>query len=548
MPKDPIEKAFLAELEAIEKFRISYTGAFPNVPLAREDPDVRRLIEAMAMFTARTRLAAERNVGQGMVRIFRQHFPFLLSPVPAMTMLKASPSSRYVDVTQIPRNTEVRAGHDPGRDAPERVYRFRTLAKLRILPIRLDSINLYRPGGRGFRIVLGFASAFPRNDEIGELRLYVNHLNDFLSSLTVLHALKTHLVSASVVFGEKVKDDTVGQPCEVSFGAPPATVDELDDYNHPLELARSFFRLPQQELYLMVHGIRAPRNWERFAVCLDVDEAWPTELRLSAEAFQLHVVPIVNVLKAMANPIECDGTRERWPVKHPEPSARYVPHSVLGVYRMTRDGLSPMKPAVVGARGDTYEAIIEGRGERRGAWVSLNLPDAFEEPERVVVDAMWHQPGLGGITASELRVRLADRMVDGVTFACAGPLVGHFDSDLEEDREALLQLLSIKNQRFLGLDDLALLLRALGADRQKYFSKVVASIRDLSVRTAPYARRSAGFKYTYEVTFDDLDSSDVPVVDLFCGKLLEILTAWSTEEIVELVARLPNLEKTFHYS
>jgi len=135
-----------------------------------------------------------------------------------------------------------------------------------------------------------------------------------------------------------------------------------------------------------------------------------------------------------------------------------------------------------------------------------------------------------------------------VTFACAGPLVGHFDSDLEEDREALLQLLSIKNQRFLGLDDLALLLRALGADRQKYFSKVVASIRDLSVRTAPYARRSAGFKYTYEVTFDDLDSSDVPVVDLFCGKLLEILTAWSTEEIVELVARLPNLEKTFHYS
>jgi len=548
MPKDPIEKAFLAELEAIEKFRISYTGAFPNVPLVREDPDVRRLIEAMAMFTARTRLAAERNVGQSMVRLFRQHFPFLLSPVPAMTMLQALPSSRYVDLTQLPRNVEVRAVYNPGREAPEQVYRFRTLSRLRILPIRLEGINLYRPSGRGFRIVLAFASAFPRNDEIGELRLYVNHLNDFLSSLTVLHAIKTHLIRASIVFGERVNDDTVGQPCEVSFGAPPADSDEIDDFNHPLEIARSFFRLPRQELYLTVQGIRTPRNWDRFTVCLDVDDAWPTELRLSAEAFQLHVVPIVNVVKAMANPIECDGTRERWPVKHPEPSARFAPHSILGVYRMTRDGLSPMKPAVVGARGDTYEAFLDGRGERRGAWVSLNLPNAFEAPERVAVDAMWHQPGLRGIGASDLRARLADRMVDGVSFACVGPLVSHAESDLEDDREALLQLLSIKNQKFLGLDDLASLLRALGADREKYFSKVVASIADLSVRTAPYARRSAGFKYTYELTFEDLDSSDVPVVDLFCEKLLDVLAAWSTEEIVELVAKLPNLEKTFHYS
>jgi len=58
-----LEKAFLAELESLEKFRISYTGLYPNAPLTREDPDVRRLMEAMAMFTARTRLAAERSLG-----------------------------------------------------------------------------------------------------------------------------------------------------------------------------------------------------------------------------------------------------------------------------------------------------------------------------------------------------------------------------------------------------------------------------------------------------------------------------------------------------
>lgn len=548
MPKDSIDKTFLAELEAIEKFRISYTGMYPNVPLAREDPDVRRLIEAMAMFTARTRLAAERSVAQSMLRIFRQHFPFLLCPVPAMTMLRALPSSRYVDVTQIPANTEVRLTYSPGKEAPDQVYRFRTLSKLRILPIRLESVNIFRPGGRGFRLVLGFASAFPRNDPIGDLRIYVNHLNDFLSSVTVLHAIKSHLARASVVFDAKVKEDTVGQPCDVSFGAPSPEVDDLDDFNHPLDLARAFLRLPQQELFLNVHGIRPPRNWERFSVCLDVDDAWPTDLRLSAEVFQLHVVPIANIVKETANPVECDGTKERWPVTHPDPAGRYAPHSIRGVYRMMRTGLSPMTPAVLGVRGDTYEAIVEGQGERRNAWITLNLPNAFESPERVVVEAMWHQPGFGGITASELHPRLADRLVDGVSLECVGSVVGHADSELENDREALLQLLSIKNQKFLKLDDLDLLLRALGANRQRYFSRIVASIRDLSVTTAPYARRSAGFKYTYEITFEDLDSADLPVVDLFCGKLLEVLAAWSTEEVVGLVARLPNLEKVLQYA
>ena len=53
---DRLERAFLAELEALEKFRISYTGLYPSAPLAHEDPDIRRLMEALAMFTARTRL------------------------------------------------------------------------------------------------------------------------------------------------------------------------------------------------------------------------------------------------------------------------------------------------------------------------------------------------------------------------------------------------------------------------------------------------------------------------------------------------------------
>ena len=48
----------------------------------REDPDVRRLIESMAFFTARTRLSSIRNIQNTRRRLFEQYFSFLLHPVP----------------------------------------------------------------------------------------------------------------------------------------------------------------------------------------------------------------------------------------------------------------------------------------------------------------------------------------------------------------------------------------------------------------------------------------------------------------------------------
>src|SRR4051812_3658837 len=240
MAQDPLDKAFLAELEALEKFRISYTGIHPTAPLAREDPDVRRLIEAMAMFTARTRMATQRNVGQSMLRIFRQHFPYLLSPIPAMSMLRAKTSARYVDVTEIPRGTDVYLleKEGSGQGATEHVYRFQTLAPVRILPIELEGIDIYRldarssagaggaggaggsatgSPGKGFRILFRFAAGFPRNDEIKTISLYVNQLNDLFSSLTVFYQLKEHLKAATVVFDKQVKEDSHGQPVDVHF-------------------------------------------------------------------------------------------------------------------------------------------------------------------------------------------------------------------------------------------------------------------------------------------------------------------------------------------
>jgi type VI secretion system protein ImpG len=547
--QDLLEKTFLAELEALEKFRISYTGLHRNTPLTREDPDVRRLIEAMAMFTARTKLAGQRSIDLSLLRIFRQHFPYLLDPPPAMTMLRAETTARYVDMTELPRGTEVYLIENTDKKSKARTFRFRTLGKLRILPIEIESVDIFKTKHKSYRLLVRFTTAFRRNDEIGDIDLYVNHLDDLPSSLMVLYAFKRHLRSVSVVWDkDHIDEDTQGTPCQVSFGMPEGARQELERLDHPLLRARSFVHYPRQELYINVKGVRAPRNWQSFTVVFDLKDSWPTELALTKDAFNLHVVPMINQRQEMGDPIEHDGTKERHPVRHPDHGAHFNLQRLLAVYLMSDKGLVPLEPAILGTMRDSYDVYYEGQDEDRRAYLTLNLPGAFDKPVRVAMEALWYQPGLRGKLASDFHAKLADRFVDGVKWSLGGPLATPADNDLVSDRDGLLELLSIKNQRFLQTGDLLFLLGALGVKREPFFAGIVEALSLVNVVSKPLAKGSHGFKYIYELTFDELDSTDLPRLDLFCGKLLDVLIAWSVEEVVEITAIVKNLAQTLQYA
>lgn len=539
---DALYKAFLVELEALEKFRMAYTGLYPLAPLGREDQDVRRLIEAMAIFTARTRLSGQRALSRTTLRLFRQHFSYVLNPLPAMTMLKARLDGKFVDAAEIPRGSEVIVSRQAAPNVEAERLHFRTLAPIRLLPVSLESGSMFKRAAGGWRLLLRFESAFPRNDEIGTLRLYVNYLNELLSSLTVHHALKTSLLGASVFFDQEVKEDAVGRPCEVRFGAPPIAGGEVEAFDHPLQLARAALHFPQQELFLDLEVPAPPRNWRSFTVVLDLSAKWPSQLRLTAEAFELNVAPMINLMRTWANPVECDGLRERYAVQHPDPLGGFRVQAVMGVYRLDGEGMIPLRPGVVEGGEGTYETEHEGQGVQRKSWVSLSLGSAFQKPIRCAIDAYWHQPRPQPIDPTDLEVALADRYLEGAHWSCLGPVVPAAENRLEGSQDGLLQLLSIKNQRFLRREELHFVLEAMGARDQRLFTELVEAIASVEVRSKPFARATGGFKYIYRITWSTLDPFQVPALSLLSARMLDILAAWSTEEVVELEVAVPNLE------
>jgi type VI secretion system protein ImpG len=549
---DNLYQAFLSELETLEKFRITYSGMHPFARIDRDDQDVQRLVEAFAVFSARSRLAGERSVNRQTLRMFQQHFPYLLSPTPAMTMLKASPTMRFVDATDLPAHTEttitVPKATLPGQPIAFDTYSFRTLHPIRILPIELEQIRLQARGTEGYQLHLDFASSFPRNDTIRELNLFINHLNDFTSSLLVCSELERNLQNATIQFDEG-SDNPDPSVCRVQFGPPPTTTEPGADLAMgPIERIRMAFHYPHQELFLRVKVNRTPRNWRHFTITLNLDRSWSPELKLTPDTFQLAAAPLVNIKQQMSNPIMCDGTKARYGVKHPESSEGYRIHSILGVYEASDQGLTPIFPETISSSTDSYFAEVDGEADKRRGFLHLNLEKALLEPVTVSVDALWVQPNVGHGDILESSVSLPSRFIEGVEWERVGLIEPCRESPLKDHFESLLRIVSLKSQRFLNHEEIVFLLEALGADRNQSFRRLLRAMTSTDIQQQPYGRQSKSTKHVYRITLQNLDANLLPAANLFFAKVLELLSVWSIEEVVELIVEIPNLERTLTFT
>jgi len=533
---DPLYKEFLEEMGALENFRMSYAAAHPSASLDRDDPDVKRLIEALAFFSARTKRAGIRNIIASQRRIFQQFFSYLMSPLPAMAMLQAMPGGQFAETVLFPKGSGISVSPENGESAI-----FKTLHDLRVLPVSLEDVNMLLMPGKGYRLLLNLAAPYPRNDDIGWIQFHINHLNDFLTSLRVLHTLKRHLVRASVAFDEKVSESTHGELCEVSFGKR-VDENEEEDLSHPLEKERLFFHFPWQELFMNVQVPKPSRNWRRFTLCLDLDAQWPRTLILNKDIFQLFVTPIINLRRKMAQPVLCNGTKERYAIRYPEMEYGFKLHSVLGVYEVTKSGMIPVTPGIVSGTTGSYE-IEPSRDEtaERDKYLILHFPEAFENPRTIAIDALWLQPQFSKTIDKRLQIVPYQRNIVGLRWELPLDIVPHTENRLTKDREGFLRLLTLVNKSIRSLDDLSEILRSMGSVIEGQFQPAYELLTEIRVEEAPQRNheKEGMIKNVYYLHFKDFDTAIYPLLESFREHICYILDAWVSEAVVEVGIDVP---------
>lgn len=528
---DQLQTELLSEMRALEAFRAGYAARHPQSLLTQEDPDVHRLMEALAFFSLRTRRAGLRNLRSTWQRLFRAYFDYLLAPAPAMAMVQALPNHRLVEVAALPRGTEVRI------EAPDgSIGSFRTLAPLRVLPLTLARAQLLHPPQGGARLVLELRARTPRQEPPGLLRLHVRYLDDYPLSLRVLHYLRTQLRQALVVYQDPVLETTTGPACAVSFGAVADNDQGLVEPGaHPLSRIRSFFHFPEQEQFLNVQVPPSPRPYSRVSLCLDLESPWPSGLAPDPDLFRLFTVPVVNLRKELAEPILCDGTRDSYPIRNRSLDRGLVLHSVLGVYHVTGRGLEPLPTSAL--PGDIGGFEVEEELTDRGAQHRLivRMPEAFRSPRHLAVEALWHQPAFAERAVGALQVSLPERYLVGVDLAVRGMVRPPVESPLREDANGLLAMMALRMKSPLELNDVRTLLAHMGTLHGGPYRDLPQRVRALHAEVAPDAAlRGTGLRHRYTAALTPYDPSDQGMVTTFLGQVQALLSAWTADAAVEL--------------
>lgn len=532
---DGLFEDFQRELESLETFRDQFRSFYDFAGLDRADPDVQRMVEALAFFSARTRREAERALVRHERRALEQLFPYLLSPMPSMALLLVEGARAMSDARTIPAGTDVlvTAGGDPGTAAPAGELTYRTLRPLRVRPVEIDpgSVELVRLGENGWELRLVVSSGAPQIDPLDQLDLQVNPQGDLVAALRLYDALRRSLRGVSYQFaGARTVERTTRR---VSFAAVP-DAPEADLFANPVERFRRFLHFPLAALNLRIPIEQSPAEWTSLRLRFHLDPRWPAGLGIAPRALVLHAVPMINLVRAAAEPIAVDGTRARAEAAHPEPGRGWRARDLLAVYRSAPDGLVPLPPESLAREGESYGVEVVGRGLGRQLWLDLQLPSAFEQPGTVVAEAEWFQPAAARLFEGALAAVPASRHIERVRWELARPLQGSVDSPLAERRDRLERLLDMSGRAEPTAADLAFLLEVLGAAGNELFSRVVRAIDTLESTDGPDARSASGQKRVYLLRVRRLAPALRPAADLLFARVPALLAAWYDQPAVTL--------------
>ncbi len=517
---ETLDALYLAELAALDAFaarREVLGGLIPG----RDDPDVRRILEAMAFFSARTRAAATGAMADAVRRGAAGTLDDLLAASPAARLVQAAPDESLVEPVVLPGGSQIRAVTPEGR-----VGIFSLERPLAVLPLILEGAEIVELRRRLFVRIRLRALRPPRGP--AQLSFYVRRLGDYRASLALHDALEQHLVRAFALADGEGPD----LPCPVAFGAPrPLRLEDGAGEPGPLAQIRAFFHLPERELYVHVSVPATPTPWSTLSIHLELDEAFPTDVSVSSDAFHLFVAPAINAWTDLAAPILCDGTRDRYPVQNPNPVLEEVELAgVRGVYRGTDRGLSPILPAALAREGDTYELCTAG--DDGDAALALHVADAFERPCKVQVDARWSQPSLWSAAVGRRALSLETRHRPAVGFHALGPVRRPAESPLARDPARCLDVMALRTRPALTRRDVAGLLDILGTSGDGPYRGAHTLIEDLTVTDATDpGRRSSGIRWVYRLAMRRRSPEDAPLLRRLTAHVVALLELWTEDAV-----------------
>ena len=321
---------YQTELELLQELASEFAMANPALaPLLdgsnRTDPDVERLLEAMAFQNAMLRRKLDGDFPELINKLTQLILPHYLRPLPATTIIGFTLPAHGGQSATIPAGTLLSSAAVDGT-----ACHFTTCTELELQPLEItDASFIQHPGPGGeIRLSLELHGLELANWQPGCVRLFLAGEHAPASELYLLLSRHVTRIVLTAVDG--------GAACVLPATClRPAGFDEDEELlpypSHAFSgyrLLQEYFSTPEKFLFFDLEG------WERwqqrgagaqFTISFELDSLPAGPLRIRRDSFALHAVPAANLFSHQADPISVNHRTEHYPVRPSGPNPAHCP-------------------------------------------------------------------------------------------------------------------------------------------------------------------------------------------------------------------------------
>ena len=513
---DEIYSEFLIAMQELENFRKEYGSS--TLPVEKEDPETERLIEAMGFFLARTRLANKNYLERMHLRLFQQFFSYLLTPIPSHTMISLHPLEKQTECVTLSPGTEFTL-----KNKDEKKFYFQSLFSLTMFPVHKKMIEMQEN-----KCTITIESLHLRKEPLTELRFFVYLLNNFTASSQLLYLLEKYADSAFISYD----GNSETYPCQLDFTKNQTPIETKELFFHPIEEFRHSLAFPERDLFFTIKFPPSSHFWKKMTFTINLSKDWPKETQITNNSLHLFCLPLVNLKRAYASPINYTALQDSFPVLSETPAKEENLHSIKQVF--TNEKI--IKNSFLSQENESYE--IENSQHDH---ILLKL----KEEKTVSIDALWYQNSLKNHSLEIFKSFFSQKSLPYIQLTIEIPPTIPIQSGIIKNSDALLQLLTLKNTPILNTEAILTLLKYSTSflnSPYKWLSEIIISIEGKK----QISRLSVADTIHYTALFKQIPEEKSGVCLVFLKELYKLLDSWTCQGQVELTLNSPNL--TIHFT
>ncbi len=316
---------FHTELELLKELATEFALANPALaPLLdgsnRTDPDVERLLEAMAFQNAMLRRKLDNDFPELVHKLAQLILPHYLRPIPASTVIGFTPADDGGQTSTIPAGTEISSAAVDGTPC-----RFRTTADVDLHPLEIsDATFVQQPGRAGeIRLSLKLHGLSLSGWRPEKMRLFLAGDRAAACELYLLLSRHVTRIVLTPVDG--------GTACELPASClrPAGFTEDEQLLPYPphafpgYRLLQEYFSTPEKFLFFDLRG------WERwqqrgegthFTISFELDSLPSGPQRIRRDSFALHAIPAVNLFAHDADPLSVNHRADSYLIRPTGPN------------------------------------------------------------------------------------------------------------------------------------------------------------------------------------------------------------------------------------